>query len=422
MASDALQPLALSLGLGLLVGLQREWVGGHSIGIRTFPMIAVLGCLCGLLAEVWGGLIIAAGLLVLGALLAISHLVREHHGLGRAAHDGTVGEPPGLTTEIAAALIFAVGAVLAAGRTELGLAAGGAVAVLLHWKRPLHHFVERVGRTDLTAIIRWVLIALVILPVLPDRTYGPFDTINPFEIWMMVVLIVGISVVSYLASKFIGPRKGSVLGGLLGGLISSTATSVSYARRARESTSSAPIGAFVVLVASTVVFVRVSIEVAVVAPDVLPRVLPQFAVMTAIMAAIAGVAWLHARFSEPETPEPKDPSELRSAMIFGGLYAVVLIAVAATESRFGDRGLYVVAALSGLTDMDAITLSTAKMITEERIGIDTGWRMMVIGALANNVFKGVVVAALGGLPIGRRVSVGFAASLVGGALLLWLWP
>jgi uncharacterized membrane protein (DUF4010 family) len=109
-------------------------------------------------------------------------------------------------------------------------------------------------------------------------------------------------------------------------------------------------------------------------------------------------------------------------MVFGGLYAVVLIAVAATESRFGDRGLYVVAALSGLTDMDAITLSTAKMITEERIGIDTGWRMMVIGALANNVFKGVVVAALGGLPIGRRVNIGFAASLVGGALLLWLWP
>ena len=421
MVPDALQPLALALGLGLLVGLQREWAGGHSIGIRTFPLVAAFGCLCGLLAEAWGAIVLAAGLVLLGALLAVSHLVRENRATERS-DDDDASEPPGLTTEIAAALIFVVGAVLAAGHTELGLAAGGALAVLLHWKQPLHHFVDRVGRNDLTAIIRWVLISLVILPVLPNRTFGPYDTINPFEIWTMVVLIVGISVVSYLAAKFIGARKGTVLGGLLGGLISSTATSVTYARRARESASSAPLGAFVVLVASAVVFVRVAIEVAVVAPSILPRVLPQFAVMTAIMAAIAGVAWIHARGSEPETPEPKDPSELQSAMVFGGLYAVVLIAVAATEQHFGGEGLYVVAAISGLTDMDAITLSTAKMITEERISLDTGWRMMVIGALANNVFKGVVVAALGGAAIGRRANLGFAASLVGGALLLWLWP
>src|SRR5688572_9783050 len=181
--------LATSLGLGLLVGLQRERANSQLAGIRTFALITLLGSISALLAQEFGGWIIAAGLIAL-ALFTFS--------ANRAKLES--GQPePGMTTEVAILLMFAIGAYLMIGRRSIAVAAGGAVLVLLHFKQPLHLFVKRIGEKDLHAIVRLALISLVILPVLPNRTYGPLGVLNPFEIWLMVVLIVGISLAGYLA-------------------------------------------------------------------------------------------------------------------------------------------------------------------------------------------------------------------------------
>ena len=188
------QTLGIALGLGLLVGLQREWAEDKRAGIRTFPLITLFGVVCALLAEVYGGWILVGGLLTLGAMMVVVNWSRGAEG---EAH-------PGPTTEIVALLMFAIGATLVLGRTAVAIVTGGIAVVLLQGKKPLHGFVAHAGEADLRAEFRLVLIALVILPVVPNQTFGPYDVLNPFHIWLMVVLIVGISLGSYLVSRFLG--------------------------------------------------------------------------------------------------------------------------------------------------------------------------------------------------------------------------
>jgi uncharacterized membrane protein (DUF4010 family) len=218
-----IQQVGLSLGLGLLVGLQREWGPSHLAGIRTFALITVFGTLCARLSEEFGGWILAAGLIGLSAIIIAG-------GIARFKSEDFV---PGLTTATAALLMYAVGA-LSVIQMSAAAKVGGATAVLLHWKRQMHSIVQRFSEQDLRAIIQLVLVALVILPLLPDRIYGPYDVINPFHIWLIVVLIVGISVAGYIVSRFLSGAEGSLVAGILGGIISSTATAVSYSRQSKD--------------------------------------------------------------------------------------------------------------------------------------------------------------------------------------------
>lgn len=406
------QQIGISLGLGLLVGLEREWSEPEAAGIRTFALITLLGTVCALLSLRFGGWVLAGAVVALGAMMVVNNLSRKRFD----------DSHPGPTTEVAALLMFSVGALLPIGMIPLGIAIGGGAAVLLHWKKPLHGFVRHIGGSDITAIFRLVLIALVILPLLPDESFGPYEVLNPFRIWLTVVLIVGISIGGYLISKLVGPKTGSVLNGIFGGLISSTATTVSYSRRSKTAPEVSGLAALVIMIASAVVFVRVAFEVAIVAPGIVWQVLPQFGAICLWMALIAALAFLLVRKERAEISEPKDPSNLVAAVVFGGLYALVLLAVAAAKQYFGDTGLYFVAAISGLTDMDAITLSTAQLINTGQLNVDIGWRMMLIGAMSNILFKGGAVAILGHPRLLARIAVFFGLSLAGGFLLLWLWP
>ncbi len=416
MELEVWQILGISLGIGLLVGLQREWSKAEGAGIRTYPMITVFGTVCAMLAERYGGGILFAGMLATGAMMVVMKILMNLN-LADSEHPHA-----GLTTGIAALLMFTVGAMLATGIVVPAIAIGGGVAVLLQWKKPLHGFVQRIGKQDIQAIFRLVLIAMVVLPVLPDKNFGPFGVLNPSHIWLMVVFIVGISVGSFLVAKFVGAKAGTLLGGILGGLISSTATTISYARRSKTVPGTSSLAAMVIMIASAIVFVRVGFEIAVVAPGILPDVLPQFALMCFFMAMIASTAWFFAGGERGELPETEDPSDLGAAVAFGALYAFVLVAVAAAKEFFGDQGLYVVAALSGLTDMDAITLSTARLIEAERLDIDTGWRMMMVGAMSNILFKAGAVAILGNSRLFYRVALLFGIVLAGGAALVLFWP
>jgi uncharacterized membrane protein (DUF4010 family) len=406
--------LGIALALGLLVGLQRTWSDHEEAGIRTFPLITALGFLAGLLADTFGGWVVGAGLLGVAAVLLTSNL-----GLFRRSSNPDTG----VTTEMAALVMYGVGAALAAGYMAMALVTGGVVAVLLHSKEPLHDLTDRIGEADIEALIRLTIIALVILPVLPDRDLGPFQVLNPFEIWMMVVLIVGISMAGYVAYKLFGAKGGALAAGFLGGLISSTATTVSYARRSVAEPARSTGAALVILVASTVVFGRVLAELGVVAPGLFTRVAPPIVAMMFIMILLSWVFLLRAKdVHEYELQEREPPSDIKAAIVFGGLYAAVLLAVAFARQYLPPSGLYIVAAISGLTDIDAITLSTAQLMQSGGLDPSTGWRVVQVGALANLAFKGGVVAVLGHPRLRARIAASFGLALVGGGLILWLWP
>jgi uncharacterized membrane protein (DUF4010 family) len=405
--------LAVATGLGLLVGLQREWASSAIAGIRTFPLITVFGTICGALAASYGGWLLAAGLLAIAALIVMGNVAKLKRG----------DADPGMTTEVAILLMFSVGVALSAGYTIEAVVTGGGVAVLLHWKRPLHDLVGRIGQADVRAIFRLALIALVVLPLLPNRAYGPYDVLNPFTIWLMVVLIVGISMGAYVAYKLLGRRSGTLVAGIMGGLISSTATTVSLARRSRTVATEARAAAVVILIASTIVFVRVLFELTVVIPDQLTATAPPLIAMMLVMIVLSGALYWTSRATceaEPEDQEP--PSELGAAIVFGLLYAAVLLGVAAAKANFGQPAMYVVAGLSGLTDMDAITLSTAQLIRSDDLDTETGWRLILVGAMANLVFKAGVVVALGHAQLTRRVATVFGVALAAGVTLLITWP
>ncbi len=405
--------LAIAVGLGLLVGIEREHHATKLGGIRTFPMVTVLGSLSALLAQSYGGWIIAAGLLALSTLIIMGNLAEVRNG---SWHQG-------LTTEVAMLLMFGVGAYLIVGSREVAIAVGSGVAILLHFKGPLHGIVQKLGENDLKAMMQFALISFIVLPILPDRTFGPYAVFNPRSTWLMVVLIVGISLTGYISYKIFGARAGLVLGGILGGLISSTATSVSYARRTATNPTLSGVGAMVIGTASTILYLRILVEIAAVAPRFLATAGPPVLTLGLLLAISSLVLWSRSRLEQDVTlPSQENPSEIRSALVFGLIYAVVLFTVAAVKQSFDGRGLFVVALLSGLTDVDAITLSVSQLVNSERLSGSEGWRLIVAASLSNLAFKGAIVAVLGDRSLVRRLFPAFSLVLVGGIAILFLWP
>jgi len=315
-----------------------------------------------------------------------------------------------------------VGAFLILGPPTIAIAIGGVTAVLLHFKGELHNAVARLTAIDLKVIMQFALLSLVILPVLPNQTYGPYEVINPRNIWWMVVLIVGIGLTGYISYQFLGEKTGLVLTGLLGGLISSTATTVSFARRSKQSLHSSRTGSIVILLANTVVFVRVMIEIAAVAPGLLWEAFLPLLLMMSVGMGGAIFLWAYGRGTEHSLPEQSNPSELSSALFFAGLYAAILFLVALTRDQFGNRGLLLVAAISGLTDVDAITLSTARLVQLDRLPSGEAWRMVVMAILSNLLFKLGTVLFLADRVLKVRVGIVFASTIGVGILLLLWWP
>jgi uncharacterized membrane protein (DUF4010 family) len=409
---DTFVRLGIALGLGLLVGLQRERTQQPLAGFRTFPLITALGLVSGLLGLDLGGWVVAAGLVALAAVLVVGNLAEIHGG-----HPG-----PGRTTEIAVLLMFGIGAYLAVGPPQVAVVLGGAVAVLLHFKEELHGLAARIGDVDFRAFMQFVLISLIVLPVLPDETYGPYDVLNPRQVWWMVVLIVGLSMAGYVGLKMLGGRTGILAGGALGGLVSSTATTLTFARRTKGGEMSDLLVSRVVQVAAAVVYVRVLLEIGVVAPQLLRRSAPPLLAMLGVFALLTVVGWRGSRDGEHETPRPRNPSELRTALLFGALYAVVLLAVAWAKESFGSSGLYTVAGLSGLVDLNAITLSTAQLARAGQVDDDLVWRLVLFASLSNLVFKAVLVGMWGSFGLLRRIAVLWGIALVAGLAILALWP
>lgn len=410
MFSGIIIDFAIALGLGLLVGLQRQRDADAFAGIRTFALAGLLGALCTLLSESVGLWLVGAGLLAITALLGVANLLASR----RPDYD------PGLTTELALLVVYLTGVLSADGHHALALVVGASTAVLLHLRTRLHSLVRGLSNDDMRAIMQFVVVSLVVLPVLPDQGFGPRGVLNPRQIWWMVVLITGISLASYIVSQWLGGRSGAVAGGLLGGLISSTATTASHARRSKESPDArtTALTALVVMLASTVVFVRVLVLVGTVSPGQFRAIAPPLIAMLVLTSMLSLVLWWRGRKEEASLPPAGNPTQLKIALGFAVIYAGVMLAVTYAREYFGERGLYVVALLSGLTDMDAITLSTATLVGRGQIEGSTGGRVILIASLSNLVFKGGIVAILGSPDLRRLIFRAFGAALVGGIGIL----
>jgi uncharacterized membrane protein (DUF4010 family) len=409
--------LGVALALGLLIGLERGWKrrseaeGTRVAGLRTFGLLGLLGGILALLARELGALVLAVGFAALAAVLVLVYLqsVRARDEADR-----------GITSLVAGLLTLTLGGLAGVGYT--GVAAAGAVvtALLLNLKPTLHGWLERLSRDELLAVLKLGLISVVVLPVLPDQGYGPWDVLNPWAIWWLVVLIAGISFVGYFAMKMLGPGRGIPLTGLFGGLTSSTATTLSFARMGRRQPTLGPILASGIAIAAATMFPRILIEVAVVNPALLGALAPVLAVVTLLMLLGAALLWW--RSSGPvESGEVclKNPFEIAPALQFAALLAGVMVLAEAARQWFGDTGVFVLAAVSGLTDVDAITLSMARMARDD-LAPDSAVGAILIAAAVNTAVKVVLAALLGRAGMALGLAVVFAPALAGGGLVWYL--
>jgi uncharacterized membrane protein (DUF4010 family) len=403
--------LALALGAGLLVGLQRERAGSAIAGIRTFPLITLAGAVAATLPEpasAWG---VACGLLAIGALCFIGNWTRR-----------LADESPGVTTEAAMVLMFLVGALVVYGPRSAAVAVGAAVAVLLHAKPVLQQFTKRLGEADLRAIMQFAVITLIILPVAPNQSYGPFGVLNPYRIWLMVVLIVGISLAAYVAHRMLGERHGAALGGLLGGLISSTATTASFARRASDQPAAAPLACLAILIASTVLGARLLVVLYASAPQHWLQLSVPVGILIAVGIVCTLIARLSARGDSAPLPSQENPTQLKSALIFAAMFAGILFVSAAAQHYFGNRGIFVVSFLSGLTDMDAIALSVGGLLRSGSLDSRSAVRAILIAFIANTIFKSAMAGALGGRALLVRLAPLMGLQIAVAAIMLFRTP
>lgn len=405
----ALFPFLTSLAIGLLIGLERERSPAAKAGLRTFSLVALAGTLGALLSQKTGApWMLGAGLLIMGGMMVTSYLKDDET------------EDPGTTTIAAVVVCYALGAMVWFQMEQLAVTLAILTTALLYFKPELRGVSRSLTRLDLVSILQFAVLSFVILPILPNQDYGPYKALNPYQIWWMVVLISGLSLAGYAALRIAGQRHGTLLTGLFGGIASSTATTLAFSRHTRDNPALAAMAALVILMANWVVLVRLSIVVGVLQPGLLRPMLTLLG-----GGALAGLVMLYVFWQrmadKPETPalEMKNPTEMRAAIGFGLLYAAVLFAAAWLSDLVGDQGLYAVALVSGLTDVDAITLSSLRLFGLGNLQEAQVITTVLLALLANIAFKSGLAASIGGTALARQVLPGMAA-VAAGLVVGWL--
>jgi uncharacterized membrane protein (DUF4010 family) len=404
--------LAQALLIGLLLGLERERSRGREeaegfAGIRTFPLFTVAGFLAAVFAS-------PAPLALPALLIAVAALAVAFQVAGR--------ESKGATTEVAALLAVLLGAAVGFGRGSLAAAAAIVAALLLTLKAPLHRLARAVSQDEILAILKFGVVALIVLPLLPNRGLGPYQAVNPRDVGLMVVLLTGVSLVGYLLVRFFGESKGYALAGLLGGLASSTAVALSFARKARITPDLArPLAAGIVL-ASTILYARGALVLTALDVPLGRYAVPRLAVLFVAGLAISFV--LLRRASAPREPGPAvslgNPVELGHALLLGGLFAVVLLIARVAQARLGTAGLWTVGAIGGLVDVDSVAVAAARLREQDLVELPAAAGAYQLATISNLLFKGGMVVVVGGAPLARQVlpAFGVLAVLTAAALFI----
>ncbi len=408
-----LVPLAhflISLAIGLLIGLERERSPSAKAGLRTFTLVAMAGTLGALLSEKSGApWMLGAGLLIMGGMMVAAYAKDDEE------------EDPGTTTIAAVVVCYGLGALVWYNYTQLAVTLGILTTILLYFKAEMRGISQQLSRLDLVSILQFAVLSFVILPVVPNQGFGPYAVLNPYQIWWMVVLISGLSLAGYAALRIVGQRNGALFTGLFGGIASSTATTLAFSRHGRSDPAMLGLAALVIILANWMVLIRLGIEVAVVAPALLPSMaLILGGGILAGLIALYFVIW-HRLETRPDAPrlEVKNPTEIRAALTFGLLYAAVLLASAWLSDLVGSRGVYGVALVSGLTDVDAITLSSLRLLGLGTLTQHQAATAILLALLSNIVFKSGLTLIIGGGRLAWRALPGFA-SVAAGAIIGWL--
>ena len=404
-----------ALLIGALIGLEREFVQQRAEhrefgGIRTFALLGLLGAGAAYYSDRYG--IILFITVYLGTILLV-----WAGAIGSAIR----GIEEGITTEVAAMLVPLLGAMMVWGESELAGAIGVVAALILALKPRLHGLARQMSAEDLRATLQFALITAVILPLLPNEGMGPYAVINPYQLWLLVVLVSGIGFLGYVLIKLLGAQRGIGLTGLLGGLVSSTATTLSFAGRSKQEEGLSNVLAQGILLASCVMFPRVMVEVAVVNPALVSRLIVPVGSMFLTGVGAVVFLWWRGRgsvVSEPESVTLSNPLKLSTAVGFGLIFAVVLVAVRAANEFFGSTGVFIASALTGLTDVDSITLSVSELALSGDLGEGVAVVAIILAMLVNTLVKGVAAWTLGSKPLRRVIAGAFGLVILIGVVTM----
>ncbi|HDN04536.1 MAG TPA: DUF4010 domain-containing protein [Chloroflexi bacterium] len=397
--------------IGILIGLQREYAYGaknHTglvAGARTYGLMALFGASGALLAD---GLaspwVFSVVVVLVGVMVVVAYFITASER-----------DEIGMTSEVAALLTVLIGGICYYHSIEVAAALGVATTVLLAVKWEFKKLVTIITREDVFATLQFAVITAIILPVLPNRTFGPppLDVLNPYQIWEMVVFISGINFLGYILIKIVGPRKGLGISGILGGLASSTATTMSFSQRSKAQNELDRPFAVAIITSWVIMFVRIVLEVAVVNRQLLPLIWPA-------MSAMGGAGLLYALYlyysqaaMDEEEMQLSNPFELGPALKFGLIYALVLLIVKAAELYIGEKGIFLTSFVAGLADVDAITLSISDLTRSGgSIPLTIGKAGIILAAISNTATKGALVFFLGSKTLGLRVLPAFVLILL----------
>lgn len=414
--TETLTRLGLALAIGFLIGVERGWrereekEGGRAAGLRTFALIGLSGGVWALLARVVGP--VPMGLAFL-ALAGAATLFRWRE----VQREGTFG----MTTLVAAFLTFALGALSVLGDMVAAAAAGVATVALLAAKEWLHGWLKVLTWPELRAALILLAMTFVALPVLPDRGFGPYEILNPYQLWLMTIVIAGVSFIGYVATRMAGERHGALIAGTAGGLVSSTAVTLDFARRTRASPRLWRPYLSGALAASTVMFARVIVVVALFGPGLLRSVAPALGI--AALASAGAALILNHSFARRDGAEAgegegvvRNPFELRFVLGFAALLAAILVLTRIATEYFGGAGSIALAAVAGLADVDAITLSMTRLADGPDAG--TAAIAILVAVVANSASKAALALTVGGGRFGFGYAGITAAALAAGAVTL----
>ena len=387
--------LGLALALGFVIGLERGWKerdegeGQRAAGIRTFSLIGLLGGMFGSLSLSGDHILLAAGFIATSAVMAV-FIWREN------TREGVYGA----TTMVAALVTFMLGAVAVLGDMRIAAGSGVVTVGLLAYKSTLHGFLSRITSQELRSALLLAAMTFIALPLLPDRAIDPWGALNPHQLWLITILIAAVSFGGYISVKLVGPSRGLVLAAAMGGLVSSTVVTLTLARLARDNAARLGLLSGSILAAGAVMMARVLVLAGVINLS-LAVALAVPLLGAAVFQAVA--AWLligrEGRGGDDQKPEGlvhKNPFQLSEVLKFGAILGIVMLAAGIAKSLFGDSGLMAVAAISGLADVDALTLSVANMGPASAIGV--GAVLLCIGV--NTIAKAVYAGIAGGIWIG----------------------
>lgn len=411
--TETIYSFLVAVLLGFLIGLERERKreDGGSIfaGIRTFPLIALFGAVVGQLAERTTFWLILAALISFSGLLLLSYW------------RGSAGTKIGGTTEVTALVALALGVLAGLGEFVPALSGAVITTAILSLKDELRVLSGAVTRADLFALVQFAAVSLVVLPIIPSENLGPWGVWNPRNIWLLVVLISGISFVGYVLSKVISTARSIGLSGLIGGIASSTAVTLSFSERSKTNEAMSLTFASGVLAATAVAMIRLFILIGIVDLNLALEALPTFLIYLFICALGGWLVYRSSQRVQVEGAKLDNPFELRTALTFAVLFAIVLLITKAAEIFLGEQGIYLASFLSGLAQLDAIALTLARQTTE---GLSTSIAVkgLALALAANSIFKLGLSFSLGSSRFGSTVTIVLLIAALASVLVAWFLP